>query len=162
MCGPSSPSGALPAPMRAWLARAMMPAIWGLDALVPPSMCQPCRSTVGYWVVTIGTPPLTAAFHDRSGIEPAPPLPADGPDCQLGEEKKRLTPPPVTQLPPPKMPHSFHSASRLVLDEVKLSGLDAVGASVQPRNSCVPPTAVTSGLTAGNPTAVVEMMPVHL
>src|SRR5215471_9697424 len=156
MCGPSRPSGALPALWRAWLASAMRPAICGLPALVPPSMCQPVRITFGYCDSKIRTPPLTAAFHDRSGMERAPWLTDAWPDCHDGAAKKLLTPPPVTQLPPPKMKHSFQSASRLVADEVKAIGLVAVGASVQPRNSWVPPTAVTSGLTAGKPTAVVE------
>src|SRR5438309_4544368 len=107
------------------------------------------------------TPPLTAAFQERSGIERRPPLTPAWPDCQLGALKYALVPPPVTQLPPPKIAHSFHSASVLLLDEVKLSGLSAVGARVQPSISWVPPTAVTSGLTAGNPTALVEIVPLN-
>jgi len=45
-----------------------------------------------------------------------PPLTETWPDCQDGAPKKLLVPPPVTQLPPPKMKHSFHSASVLVLE----------------------------------------------
>src|SRR5260370_39859568 len=76
--------------------------------------------------------------------------------CHDGAEKKLLTPPPVTQLPPPKMKHSFHSASVLSEADVNANGLAAVGASFQPSISWVPPTAVTSGLTAGKPPAVVD------
>jgi hypothetical protein len=99
---------------------------------------------------------LTAAFHERSGIERMPLFTEAWPACQDGALKKLLVPPPVTQLPPPKMRHSFQSASVLVAEATKFSGFVLVGAKIQPSISCVPPTAVTRGLTAGKPTAVVD------
>src|SRR6202040_3518555 len=76
--------------------------------------------------------------------------------------KKMLVPPSVTQLPPPKTKHSFHSASVLVFEATKFRGFELVGASFHPSINCVPPTAVTRGLTAGKPTAVVDRMALSL
>src|SRR5579884_3468559 len=149
----------LPRPCPAFCtASAVRAATCGEAALVPPTTCQPTRSTDGKNDWYTSTPPFTDAFHARSGTRRWLPALGRTPCCQDGRAYRTLGPPPVAAGSHDSSQTTFSGVAPAVVCQYgalklpsALNGTSLCGFHRQPYCSCVPPTAVTYGLDAGQP-----------